>query len=199
MAPEELTSVRESSAPAGELTQLLRAWSCGDANALSQLMEVVYPRLRAIAGSVVAREWGPETPQRTVLVHELYLKLHASRFSDWKDREHFFTFAAKVMRWILIDAAKARQANKRRNDTAPLVPELPWIGTEPHDYMDLERALKRLERENPRLARAVELRCFLGMTADETAVALNVSKPTVDRDLAFARAWLHRQLRQPEP
>ena len=197
MSACNVSSSREQiDSPPGEVTELLRAWSRGRPDALSALIEVVYPRLRFIAGAMIGREWGAAASERTALVHELYLRLQNQRFSDWKDREHFFTFAAKVMRWVLIDQAKARQAGKRQKDSAYLLPELPWIGNEGHDLLDLERALARLENENSRLLRVIELRCFLGMTAEETAAALNISKPTVDRDLAFARAWLHRELRR---
>ena len=140
-----------------------------------------------------AEKDGGLTP--TALVHDLYLKLVRYDSVEWNDRSHFFAFCARLMRQILIDQARQRTAEKRSAMILPLgIEELPWLGEEPKTYLDLDRAMEVLVAEEPEKARVVELRFYLGCTSEETAEALGIAKATVDRHMAFARAWLFRRL-----
>jgi len=136
------------------------------------------------------------TLQPTALVAELYLRLAGAKLAGWKDREHFYRFCARAMRWILLDHAKARSRDMRRGELLlPLTEEVRWLGEREQDTFDLDRALSRLEEIDARKARILELRVYLGCTASEAAEILNLSKATVDRDLRLACAWLCRELR----
>jgi len=129
-------------------------------------------------------------------VGELYLRLAGAKLADWKDREHFYSFCARAMRWILTDHARARHREKRRiGRVLPLTADIRWLGEREEDAFDLDRSLSRLEEIDPRKARIVELRVYLSCTAEETARILNLSKATVDRDMRMASAWLCRELR----
>jgi RNA polymerase sigma factor (TIGR02999 family) len=180
----------------GDITQLLRHWSDGQDAAFRELLAVAYQRLRLIAGSCMGHERRNHTLQPTALVAELYLRLEGAKLADWKDREHFYSFCARAMRWILTDYAKARSREKRDvRRLLPVTSEIRWLGAREEDLFDLDRALSRLEIIDARKARIVELRVYLGCTADETADILNISKVTVDRDMRLACAWLCRELR----
>jgi RNA polymerase sigma factor (TIGR02999 family) len=184
----------------GDLGELLRRWNEGDTSALDELVPLVYPRLRAIAGSFFLRPGqGQNDPtlQPTALVHEAYLRLlHQERVS-WEDREHFFTFAARVMRSILVDHLRARESFKRGGAVAriPLHEEIPWVSLNPEDLADLNTALDELQEIDPPKVRLIELRYILGCTAEETSDLLGKSKATVDREMRLARAWLFRRLK----
>ncbi len=181
---------------AGDITQLLRQWSDGRDEAFRELLSITYGRLRLMAGASMRRERPDHTLQPTALVAELYLRLAGAKLADWKDREHFYSFCARVMRWILTDHARARSREKRRAELVlPLTPDIRWLGEREEDVFDLDRALSRLEEIDSRKARIVELRVYLGCTAEETAGILNLSKSTVDRDMRLACAWLCRELR----
>lgn len=160
-------------------------------------MPVVYSQLRGIAAAYLRREQGAPTLQATALVHELYLRLLRQRKAEWNDRSHFFTFAAKLMRMILIDHARTRLAAKRGGEyeRVPLSPQLAWIDVGGADMLDLDRALVDLDDLDPRKVRIVELHHLLGCTLDETAELLQVSPATVERDLKTVKAWLYRRLR----
>lgn len=186
---------------ATEVTQLLRRWRDGDANALDALLPRVYDRLRAIARNRLRGERTDHTLDTSALVHEAYLRLTEGAVADWQDRNHFFAVASTAMRRVLIDHAKQRHAAKRggamvRVDLDQL--QLSAAGTavdvEPEALLALESALVRLEARHGRQAKALELRYFAGLTLDEAAAVLGTSAPTVMRDLRFAEAWLAREM-----
>ena len=178
------------------ITQLLHQWSDGRDDAFRELLSVAYTRLRSIAGACMSGERPDHTLQPTALVGELYLRLAGAKLSDWKDREHFYSFCARAMRWILTDHARARIREERRiGRLLPFTKDIRWLGEREEDAFDLDRALSRLEEIDPRKAKVIELRVYLGCTAEETAGVLNLSKATVDRDMRLACAWLCRELR----
>lgn len=181
----------------GEITLLLAKWKDGEPSAFEELMPLVYPHLREVAGAYVRRERNPDVLQGTVLVHELYLRLLNQRKVDWEDRRHFYTFAARVMRMILIDHAREMRAQARGGgqERIPLSDDLAWIDIGSAEMLDLNRALDELGMLDAGKVQLVELRYFLGCTAEETADLLHVSKATVDRDLKFIRSWLYRRIR----
>ena len=180
----------------GDVTLLLRRWSDGDAAALDPLFSLVYPRLRQIAGALFRGESAANLLQPTGVVNELFLKLAEQRRLQFNDREHFFSMGSLLMRRILVDAARAERRDKR--DGGIRIPlDLDLVGTTvgpSADVLDIDRALEELELIDARKTRMVELRLFLGATAEETADLLKMSKATVDRDLRFARAWLIERL-----
>jgi RNA polymerase sigma factor (TIGR02999 family) len=180
----------------GEITVLLHRWENGETTAFDQLVPLVYPHLREVAAAYIRRERNPGVLQATALVHELYLRLLNQKKAEWKDRSHFYTFAAKVMRMILTDHARANQAQKRggTDQGIPLNDEIPWINIGSGEMIELNRALDELEAVDAAKVQIVELRYFLGCTAEETADVLQISKATVDRDLKFAKGWLYRRL-----
>jgi RNA polymerase sigma factor (TIGR02999 family) len=181
----------------GEITVLLNKWKEGVPDAFDQLVPLVYPRLRELAGSYMRRERNPGVMEATSLVHELYLRLVDQKKVNWEDRAHFYTFSAKVMRMILIDHARGTHAQRRGGDAdrIPLSEDMAWVGIGSVELIDLNRALDALEAVDATKVQLVELRYFLGCTAEETATLMNVSKATVDRDLKYARAWLFRRIR----
>jgi RNA polymerase sigma factor (TIGR02999 family) len=187
-----------SSAPVaeGEITQLLRQWSDGRDEAFRELLSAAYTKLRLMARACMSHERSDHTLPPTALVGELYLRLAGARLSDWKDREHFYSFCARAMRWILTDHARARAAEKRSTGRVlPVTTDIRWLGDREGDAFDLDRALSRLETMDARKAKVLELRVYLGCTAEETADILKLSKATVDRDMRLACAWLCRELR----
>jgi len=179
-----------------DITRLLHEWRDGNQDAFERLMPLAYPHLRKVAASFMRHE-REEQIQATELVHELYLRLIQQRNDDWKDRGHFFTFAAKLVRMILIDQARRTQADNRggSSDRVPLSEDLAWIDAGSPDLLTLDRALEELEQIDPDKVRLVELRYFLGSTADEAAEALGVSKATVDRELKLIKGWLCRRMK----
>jgi len=179
----------------GEITELLHAWSQGEPRALDRLFEEVYPQLRRIAGSLFRGERPENLLQPTSVVNELFLKLVRQRSLRFEDREHFYSLSARLMRRVLIDHARGHARVKRDGGVAiPLNEGLAWIDAKPVEAMDMDRVLNELDAIDPRKCRMVELRFFLGFTAEETAELLSTSKATVDRELRFARAWLHERL-----
>jgi RNA polymerase sigma factor (TIGR02999 family) len=184
----------------GEITLLLHRWEDGESAAFDRLLPLVYPHLREVAAAYIGRERNPGVLQATALVHELYLRLLHQRKADWNDRSHFYTFAAKVMRMILTDHARANQAKKRggADHRVPLNDEIPWINIGGGEMIELNRALDELESVDAAKVQILELRYFLGCTSDETADILQVSKATVDRDVKFAKSWLYRRLSPPD-
>src|ERR1700722_6558243 len=182
--------------PKGEITLLLARWNDGEPAAFEELMPLVYPHLREVAAAYVRRERNPDMLQGTALVHELYLRLLNQKKAAWEDRRHFYTFAAKVMRLILIDHARQGQAQMRGGDMqrVPLFDDLPWINIGSAELLDLNRALDELGGLDSNKVQLVELRYFLGCTAEETAGLMGVSKATVDRELKFIKSWLYRRI-----
>jgi RNA polymerase sigma factor (TIGR02999 family) len=163
---------------------------------MDPLFNLVYPRLREIAGALFRRESAATVLQPTGVVNELFLKLVAQHSLQFENRHHFFSLAATLMRRILVDQARSARRDKRDGGVrVPLDDNLVWISTMPSvDMLDIDRALVDLERLDPRKSRLVELRFFLGTTAEEAAEILQTSKATVDRDLRFARGWLYDRL-----
>ena len=180
----------------GEITLLLAKGKDGEPSAFEQLMPLVYPHLREVAAAYIRRERNPGELQATALVDEVCLRLISQKKANWADRAHFYTFAAKVMRMILTDHARSSAAQKRGGGAhhAPLNKDIPWIKIGSESLIDLNRALDELSEIDIYNVQLVELRYFLGCTAEETAALLQVSKATVDRDLKFIKGWLYRRL-----
>jgi RNA polymerase sigma factor (TIGR02999 family) len=181
----------------GEITALLRQWNEGDRKALASLASLAYDDLRHIAQRHLRRESRFHTLQATGLVNELFIRLVRQTEINLSDRQHFYAFAAMMMRRILTDHARQALSLKRPTGQAERVPlheEIAWIDASGKDMLDLDRALSELEVIDPRKSRVVELRYFLGCTNQETAEILGVVRATVDRDLQFAKAWLGRRL-----
>lgn len=179
-----------------KVTRLLAAAGRGDEHAIEQLLPLVYDELRDRAGRLMARERSSHTLQRTALVHEAYLKLVGSG-AGFSSRLHFFAAAALAMRRILVDHAR-RSNLKRGGDRARVdldgleVTDAPSKG--PMDWLELDEALRELERILPRQHQVVMLRFFSGRTEAEIAEMLQISEPTVRRDWAAARVWLFRKM-----
>ncbi len=176
---------------AGEITVLLRDWSAGNPAAIEHLFDLVYPQLRQIAGALFRGERPENLLQPTSVVNELFLKLIRQRSLRFEDREHFYSLSARLMRRVLVDHARSEGRQKRDGGVpVPLHADMAWINARSAEMMDLDRVLEELEQLDSRKCRMVELRFFLGFTADETAELLNTSKATVDRELRFVRGWL---------
>jgi RNA polymerase sigma-70 factor, ECF subfamily len=179
------------------ITQLLREWGDGQPEAMDQLLPLIYSELHRQAAAYMRRERQSHTLQTTALVHEAFLKLVDQREVEWKNRGHFFAIAAQAMRRILVDHAKNRNREKRGGpgDNLPLEEALLAAVDETNvDIVALDEALSRLAKFDPQQERIVELRYFAGLSLEETAAALNISRATAARDWAVAKAWLHREL-----
>jgi RNA polymerase sigma factor (TIGR02999 family) len=176
--------------------QLLSDASSGNADALARMLPLVYDELHRIASAYLRRERREHTLQPTALVHEAYLRLAGQDDLDWKNRAHFRAIAATTMRRILIEHARAR-GRKKRGEAPERVALEDTVAIAPAPRVDLEaidQALVRLEALDPQQARIVELRFFAGLSVEETAEVLSISRTTVKRDWAMARAWLRREL-----
>ncbi len=180
----------------GEITLLLAKWKDGEPSAFEQLLPLVYPHLREVAAAYIRRERNPGELQATALVDEVCLRLINQRKADWADRAHFYTFAAKVMRMILTDHARSTYAQKRGGgfQHVALNEQIPWVKIGTESVIDLNRALDELNAIDPFKVQLIELRYFLGCTAEETAALMQISKSTVDRDLKFIKSWLYRRI-----
>lgn len=183
-------------APPAQVTQLLQEWSAGDSTALERLMPLVVDDLRQMARRHFQREAPGHTLQPTALVSELYFRLQGQRVVQWQNRDQFFGVAALLMRRILADYAKGRQAKKRGEGAVkvPLDEILNVAEARNLDVVALDEALSRLAELDPHQARLVELRFFTGLTHEEIAELLGVSLSTVKREWNTARIWLHREL-----
>ncbi len=180
----------------GDLTGLLQAWSDGDPGAIDELAPLVQRKLREIAARLLAAERRSDGWQPTDLVHETYLRLLDWRMVRWESRGQFFAATARMMRRVLVDAARERRAAKRGHgaERVPLE-SVQLAAPDQHiDILELEDALAALARIDPRPSQVVELRFFGGFTVDETAEALGVSPRTVKNDWNSARAWLFHEL-----
>jgi RNA polymerase sigma-70 factor (ECF subfamily) len=185
-----------------EVTRLLKQWRGGDQAALDVLLPMVYEELRRLAHRSMRGERAEITLQPTALVAEAYLRLVEMEV-PWNDRVHFYAVAANLMRRILVGEARRRQAQKRGGVERPLsIDELAMNGFEiaggesgGSQLLLLDEALAKLEAFDPRKAKVVELRCFAGMTIEDTAIALELSHATVERDLKIAKAWLAKEIR----
>lgn len=189
-----------------DATLLKVAAAGGDKAAADRLLPLVYEQLRKAAQLSLANERAGHTLSATVLVHEAYLKLAGPREVPWAGRGHFYAAAVEAMRRVLLDHARARGRQKRggesgiprrRADFACLA-ELA-VATDPDEIMSFDAALRRLETESPDAARVVQLRFYAGLSVEQVAKTLEVSDRTVNRLWTFARAWLHRSLRELEP
>lgn len=187
------------------VTAMLQAWGGGDDSALDALFPIIYGELRQRAGRVLGRERAGHTLQPTALVHEAYLRLVDQKRVRWEGRTQFFAVAARVMRRVLVDHARARLAGKRGGGARHVTLldaslDAKGAGTaverdaDTVDLLALDDALLRLADFDPRKARLVELRYFAGLSIPESAHALGVSESTVVREWNVARRWLHREL-----
>jgi RNA polymerase sigma-70 factor, ECF subfamily len=169
--------------------------SSGEKDAFDQLVPLVYDQLHRLASRCLFSEHGNDTLQATALVHEAYIHL-ADAEGDWKDRAHFYAVAARVMRNILVDYARARKRQKRGEGLEHIVlDEAVMVSFQPsQDLSALDESLHRLAAHDPRKSQVVELLFFGGLTYEEAAAALGISVATVHRDLRMAKAWLHRDL-----
>lgn len=179
------------------ITELLVDWGKGDQAALEKLMPLVYSELRRLAGNYLRRERGEHTLQPTALVNEAYLKLIDQRNAKWQNRAHFFGVSAQLMRRILVDHARQRQALKRGGveQQRMSITSAERVGKQAEvDLLALNEALDELARMDPQQSRIVELKFFAGLSIDEIAEVLSIGHATVERDWKMARAWLRRQL-----
>ncbi len=186
---------RESKA--SKITQMLREWSGGKQEALDNLLPLVYDELHRQAARFLRKERPGHTLQTTALINEAYLKLIDRRDVEWESRTHFFAVAAQAMRRILVDYAKAKHREKRGGDNIKLSLEKAMLVAAKEkgvDLIALDEALNKLNLLDEQQACVVELRYFSGLSLEETADALHVSRATVARDWEAARAWLHREL-----
>jgi RNA polymerase sigma-70 factor (ECF subfamily) len=173
------------------------AWNQGDPDALDALVPLVYHELRRLATHYMRSERAGHTMQATALVNEAYLRLIEVDHVQWQNRAHFFAMAARLMRRILVDAARSRGYQKRGGG-AIMVPfeEALEVSNEPdQDLVALDEALTALGAVDPRKSQVVEMRFFAGLSLEETAAALHISRDTVKRDWKFAKLWLLRELR----
>lgn len=176
------------------VTELLGHWRAGDQSAFDKLAPVVYDELRRIAARRLRGERANHSMAPTDLVHEAYGRL-VKVDVDWRDRVHFFSLSANMMRRILVDHARARQADKRGGDALRVtLSDLVASGSRPTHLIELDDALQHLEEFDQRKAKAVELHYFGGLSYSELAETLGVSEATVDRDLRLAKAWLAKEL-----
>jgi RNA polymerase sigma factor (TIGR02999 family) len=180
-----------------DVTHLLSAIEQGDAAASEQLLPLVYDELRKLAAQRLAQETPGQTLQATALVHEAYLRLvDTEKVQRWQSRGHFFAAAAEAMRRILVNRARDKRRLKRGGDWERVELEGLAIAQEADslDVLALDEALKGLAREEPACAELVQLRFFAGLTQEEAAVALGITRRTANRYWAFARAWLRQSL-----
>jgi len=181
-----------SNAKAG-VTSLLQAWSAGDRASEEKLWPMVFAELKRLARRHMARERQNHTLQSGALVDEVYVRLAGLNKTQWENRARFYAMCARMMRQILVDHARARQSQKRGADGARIsLDEIALVSeSKGIELLALDEALKRLAVIHPRKSEVVEMRFFGGLSAEETAEALNVSRLTVVRDWNFSRAWLH--------
>ena len=189
--------------PAPEtITKLLQQWSDGDRDVLDQLLPLVYDELHRQAARYLRRERPGHTLQTTALIHEAYLKLIDQRAVHWQSRTHFFAIAAQLMRRILVDHARTKHREKRGGNAERLTLDEAALGAgaeQSVDLLALDEALTRLAALDEQQARVVELRYFSGLSLEETAAALHISRATTARTWNMAKAWLHRELTRPMP
>ncbi|MDY7096439.1 MAG: ECF-type sigma factor [Acidobacteriota bacterium] len=191
----------------GRTAEWLAGWSQGRPEDRDRLFEHLYPELRRLAASCLAASYRArprhqEPYQATELIHELYLQMLRQRRVEWQSRQHFFAIASRLLRRLMIDEGRRRQCEKRGGGkpVAPLEAAGPVAADSspaPVDLLALDRALDRLEAIDERAVRVVELRFLAGLSHDETASALGVSRATVGRSWRFARAWLRDRLAGP--
>lgn len=184
-----------SSTDTSRVTQALHAIEQGDRDAVESLVSLLYNELRQMAAAYLNREPAAHTLQPTALVHEVFLKLVDQSQVNWKGRTHFLAVSAQAMRRILVDHARRRGRTKRGGDRKRVIldDEAMLSPREVDDILAVDEALERLAKVDERQAKVVELRFFGGLTVQETADALGVSKRTIENEWKFARAWLRRE------
>ena len=182
--------------PDTQVTNLLRQWSGGDPRALEELVPIVYKELRRLVHYHLRRERDGHTLQTTALVHEVYLRFCSQEEPQWENRAHFFAVAARMMRRILVDYSRRRDAEKRGADVlhVSLDDALSIPVPEQFDLLGLDGALDQLALFDARKCQVVEMRFFAGLAAKEIAVVLKTTEATVRRDWVIAKAWLFRYL-----
>jgi RNA polymerase sigma factor (TIGR02999 family) len=185
----------KTSAPTN-LTQMLNDWASGRTEALDELLPHVYTELHRQAARYLRRERSNHTLQTTALVNEAYLQLIDQRTAKWESRSHFFAVASQAMRRILVDHAKTRHRLKRggQNENLPLDEALAAATETNVDLIALDEALSRLAKLDPQQERIVEMRYFGGLSLEDTAQMLGISRATAARDWQSAKAWLYREL-----
>lgn len=181
-----------------DVTGLLQACRAGDRRALEDLVPLLNRELRRIAKQQMAAQPADHTLQTTALVNEAYLRLVDAKRASWLDRSHFIAACSQIMRRILVDHARARQAAKRGGGVLVASFEEAWVTSVERDtdVVALDEALETLAKTDPRKAKVVELRFFSGLSVKETAAVLEISEESVLRDWRLARAWLARELRK---
>jgi RNA polymerase sigma-70 factor, ECF subfamily len=187
--------------PSQEISQLLRAWSDGDRTALDRLVPLVYDELRRMARRYMDGQQAGHTLQTTALIHEAYLKLIDQKEAHWRNRAHFFGVAAKAMRSILVDYARASHAAKRGGEAVLVSLDEAAVASDERatELLALDDALEGLAAIDRRKCQVVELRYFGGLSVEETAEVLQVSVETVAREWRLARTWLLRELSKAPP
>ena len=180
----------------GDITRLLLEWGAGDKDAFDKLMPFVYGELRRLAHAYMRRQGADHTLQTTALVNEAYMRLVDSDKVRWQDRNHFFAMSAKLMRRILVDFARAKNAQKRGGGEHMVTFDegLPVVEAKEAELIALDDAMIRLAEMDERQSQIVEMKYFGGLTEEEIAEVLDVSVRTVRRDWSVARAWLFREL-----
>src|SRR5262245_25577126 len=185
-----------------EITRILSAMEHGEPHAAAQLLPLVYDQLRRLAARKLARETPGQTLQATALVHEAYLRLvDVERVQHWDSRGHFFAAAAEAMRRILVENARHKRSQKAGHgrQRRPLDDVEATVGAPPDDLLVLDEALTKLQRENQEAAELAKLRLFTGLTVDEAADALRISRRTGFRLWTYARAFLQAELSSDDP
>ena len=177
-----------------EVTQLLRRVHEGDQEALHELIPLVYDELKRLASGRLRLEGRAGQQQTTSLVHEAFLRMAGGRHPDYQSRAHFYAIAARLMRQILVDAARARSAAKRAVDLLHFDEIADPAGRSTEELLAMDEALERLEKADPLKGRLIDMRYFGGLTAEESADALGMPAHTVRRELRLAQAWLRREL-----
>jgi RNA polymerase sigma factor (TIGR02999 family) len=179
-----------------DVTRILNAIEQGDAKAADELLPLVYEQLRRLAAQKMSHEPPGQTLQATALVHEAYIRLVGSEDQNWKGRTHFFAAAAEAMRRILIDNARRKQRLKRGGAQQRVDLEKADITFEnpSTNIIALDEALEKLAREDLAVAELVKMRYFAGLTLEQAAAALGISRRTADRYWAYARAWLYQEI-----
>ena len=179
------------------VTQLLRRWQGGEQRAADELVPLVYGELQRLARRQIRRERVNLSIQATGLVHEAYVRMVGADV-EWHDRVHFFSLAARIMRRVLVDRARARNRAKRGGGATMVTLDEQQQGAAKRavDLIELDEILQRLETMDRRKSAVVDLHFFGGLTYGEIAESLKVSEATVDRELRFAKAWLHKELQQ---
>jgi RNA polymerase sigma factor (TIGR02999 family) len=180
----------------GAVSRLLQAWGRGEMQARDDLMPVVYRELRRRAGAYLRRERHDHTLQPTALVHEAYMRLVGQERVAWQNRAHFFAIASQMMRRILIDYAREHEAAKRPGAGVKVILDDRIGAAQPRacEFIALDQALVELTRIDPRQGQIVELRYFGGLSEQEVADVLSISRATVTREWQTARAWLYRRM-----